>query len=102
MNDQWLLKNPSEPRQVAAPREDRPDITASEIADFSYCPRSWWLKRVGGHKAQGSQLGEGTSAHGNVGKLVACTIHLERVVKVLVWGVAIIAAGVVFLLLRAL
>lgn len=75
-----------------ATRKDRPDIWASEVGDFAYCARSWWLKRVAGSKAQGGQLGEGMAAHGNVGNLVAGVVSLECTVKILTAAVAIIAA----------
>jgi hypothetical protein len=88
-------------RPVAA-RKDRPDIWASEVGDFVYCARSWWLKRVAGYTARGGQLGEGTAAHGHVGNLVAEVISLERVVKILTMALGIVAAGVVVTLLTQL
>lgn len=93
MNDRWLLNNP------AGPREDRPDILASEIADFTYCARGWWLKRVAGQKAQGAQLQEGTISHGNVGVMIASIVSLERLVRILAVAVGCIAVAVVILLL---
>ncbi|MFI5342494.1 MAG: hypothetical protein ACHQ7N_22000 [Candidatus Methylomirabilales bacterium] len=87
---------------MTGPREDRPDTWASEVGDFAYCARGWWLKRVAGHKAQGDQLGVGTAAHENVGTLVAGVVTIERVVRILAMTVGIIAIGVVVLLLSHL
>lgn len=85
MGDRWLLDNP------AGPREDRPDISASEIGDFTYCARSWWLKRVAGYEVQGPPVSDGAEAHQKVGSLVASVVAIERLVKVLVVGVAVTA-----------
>lgn len=93
MNDKWLLNNP------AGPREDRPDISASEIGDFTYCARGWWLRRVAGQKAQGAQLQEGTMSHGSVGVMIASVVSLERLVRILMVALGGIAVAVVIRLL---
>ncbi|MFI5340921.1 MAG: hypothetical protein ACHQ7N_13920 [Candidatus Methylomirabilales bacterium] len=82
-------------------REDRPDITATGIADFTYCAHGWWLKRVGGQKPQGTQLRQGTISHGNAGAMIATMVSIERVVKILAVGVGCIAVAVIVMLLRA-
>jgi hypothetical protein len=84
----------------AVARKDRPDLGASEVGDFTYCARSWWLKRVGGTHATGPQLGEGVQAHGEVGEQLAALVVAERIVKVLVIGVVLVSISLVAMLLR--
>jgi hypothetical protein len=42
---QDLLQAPATP---AAPRADRPNVTASEVASYMFCGRSWWLRSRSG------------------------------------------------------
>jgi hypothetical protein len=46
-------------------------IRASEISDYVYCGRSWWLQRVRGFVSQNQrQLETGTSYHRQHGRLL--------------------------------
>lgn len=81
-------------KRAPEPRTDRPDITASQISDFSYCARSWWLRRVEGIVAETAEIAAGTRAHGLVGDLVAESVVLERVVR-LCAGLLVLIAGVI-------
>jgi hypothetical protein len=76
------------------PRADRPDISASEIKDFIYCARSWWLRRVQRVPIETPEMTAGTQAHGLIGDLVAETVVLERVVRVCA-GLAVLIAGAI-------
>jgi CRISPR/Cas system-associated exonuclease Cas4 (RecB family) len=39
-------------------------IRASEVGDYVYCARSWWLKRVAGEEPEGQERRElGTTMH---------------------------------------
>jgi len=44
-------------RQPAPGREDRPDVTASDVGDYTFCGLSWWRDRqragVGAHARAG-------------------------------------------------
>jgi hypothetical protein len=84
----------------AVARKDRPDLGASEVGDFTYCARSWWLKRVGGRHATGPQFREGAQAHGEVGEQLAAVVVAERIVRFLVAGVVLVTITLVTMLLR--
>lgn len=55
-------------------------IRASEIADYVYCRRAWWLRRVqGAAPANTTQLEAGTRHHAAHGRLVRRSIWAQRV-----------------------
>lgn len=82
-------------------RMDRPDIRATEIADYAYCARSWWLKRVQGVTAESEGLRAGTAAHEAAGQRVATVVQADRLVTRLVWVlVALVAFGLLVLIGR--
>lgn len=66
-------------------------ISASEISEYAYCGRAWWLRRHGTRSANLTQLEEGTIAHD---RLAWQVIWLRRLGRVAVW---LIAAGVLLL-----
>ena len=92
--DRGPRNDPGDPPAVTGPREDRPDIWASEVGDFAYCARSWWLRRVQRVAIETPEMTAGTQAHGRVGDLVAETVVLDRVVRGCA-GVAVLIAGVI-------
>jgi hypothetical protein len=92
MKGRW--KQTEKGNRAPQPRGDRPDISASEIKDFFYCARSWWLRRVQRMAIETPKMTAGTQAHGLVGDLVAETIALERVVRVCA-GLAVLIAGAI-------
>ncbi len=53
------------------PRTDRPDIAASEIAEFCFCARAWWLRRIRGLTVEPPKLQAGRATHARVGAAVA-------------------------------
>lgn len=75
-------------------------ISASEISEYAYCGRAWWLRRHGERSANLTPLQEGTIAHDQLARRV---VWLRRLQRVAVW--LLIAGGVLLalaLLLRAL
>lgn len=79
---------------IPPPRADRPDLGASELADFGFCPRSWWLRRTQGLEGESSLLQAGTWAHRRLGLTVAETVAMERIVRLCV-GLLLAIAGAV-------
>jgi hypothetical protein len=46
-------------------------IRASEIGEYIYCHRAWWLRHIQGHQsANVRELAAGTSTHAGHGRLV--------------------------------
>jgi CRISPR/Cas system-associated exonuclease Cas4 (RecB family) len=53
-------------------RERLPLIRASEVGEYMYCARAWWLRRVVGLEPAGSERREqGTMLHRRHGRAVA-------------------------------
>ena len=53
-------------------RERLPIIRASEVGEYVYCARAWWLRRVAGLEPGGHQRRElGTVLHRRHGRAVA-------------------------------
>ena len=53
-------------------RERLPVIRASEVGEYVYCARAWWLRRVAGLEPAGSERRElGTAMHRRHGRAVA-------------------------------
>jgi hypothetical protein len=99
----WLQELLETPPTPDAPRDDRPDVAASEVADYMFCGRAWWLRRETGPPAEASAaLEDGTRRHALASQAIAVaetTGLFERTVQWAVVGAAIIAAFVVALLL---
>ena len=94
MRGRWNWKPMEKGSRPPQPRADRPDISASEIQDFVYCARSWWLRRGQRVAVETPEMTAGTQAHVLVGDLVAETVVLERIVRACA-GLAILLAGVI-------
>lgn len=58
----------------------RHTITASEIGEFAYCPKAWYLKRCG-EIAQSPHLGGGVAFHETHEAGVSQSIRLNRASK---------------------
>ncbi len=96
----WKLSQPELSKEVGS-RMDRPDIRATEVAEYAYCARSWWLKRVQGVKAESEGLRAGTAAHEAAGQRVATAVQADWLVKGLVWVlVGLVAFGLLMLIGR--
>ena len=69
-----------------SPRDDI--IRASEIAQYSYCARAWWLGRVKGYRsANVTAMRQGTAQHRTHGRAVE-SYHLLRRLAVVLIGLA--------------
>lgn len=63
-------------------------IRASEIGDYLYCRRSWWLKRSRGVTSQNvRELEQGSRYHQRHGQLVQQSIWLRRAAYLLIFVV---------------
>lgn len=67
-------------------------IRASEIGEYVFCHRAWWLRHVQGHEsANVRELAEGTAAHATHGRLVSAASGL-RALAILLFIIALIVA----------
>jgi hypothetical protein len=65
-------------------------IRASEIGEYLYCHRAWWLHQVEGLvSANGRVMAEGTEVHAGHGRLVGAAGAL-RSVALLLFGAALV------------
>jgi CRISPR/Cas system-associated exonuclease Cas4 (RecB family) len=69
-------------------------IRASEVGEYTYCARSWWLRRVAGEEPEGRERREaGVALHAAHGRAVGLSGWA-------VWaGVAVFALGLLLLVL---
>lgn len=62
----------------------RNTIRASELGQFSYCPRAWWLGSVEGRPSSNAAgLEAGTQTHRRHGRGVSLAMALRRAALVL-------------------
>lgn len=67
-------------------------IRASEIGEYLYCRRAWWLRHVQGHEsANTEELAHGLEHHAQHGRLVLLSAGL-RVLALLLMGIALVWA----------
>ncbi|MCS6911261.1 MAG: hypothetical protein NZM11_11955 [Anaerolineales bacterium] len=72
-------------------------IRASEIGEYVYCHRAWWLRAAQGYEsANVRELEEGTAAHRRHGRVVGAALALRALALVL-WLAALV---VLFVSLR--
>ena len=73
-------------------------ITASEIAEYVYCNRAWWLK-VSGYQSENQEaLSQGSATHIQYAQHVRAVTRLERAGRfILLLGISLL---IVFFLLR--
>jgi hypothetical protein len=73
-----------------------PLIAASEVADFAYCERAWYLKRIGA-EPEGEQLADGNAFHARHGETVegASTMRQAAIVCILL-AILFFLAAVLF------
>ncbi len=77
-----------------------PVIKASELGEFAYCRRSWWLTHVQGlPPANAAELARGRVQHAAHGRQAAQAARLRRLALAgLVLGLLALAAGAALLL----
>lgn len=62
-------------------------IRASEIGEYEYCARAWWLARVLGRERENPQeLAAGTARHARHGRRLALAVALRWLGLALVLG----------------
>jgi len=65
-------------------------VRASELGEYLYCRRAWWLHQVRGYaSSEGQRLAEGTAAHGGHGRRVTLAWGL-RVLSILLFIAALV------------
>ena len=75
-------------------RQQLPIIRASEMGEYVYCARAWWLRRVAGLEPAGHERRElGTALHRRHGRAVASSRAL-----VMLGGALALAALLLILL----
>lgn len=73
-------------------------IRASEIAEYVYCRRAWWLSRVAGYAAENVEvLEKGSAYHARHGNRLRRAVFARRVAYLLVFAAVTVF---VFLLVR--
>ena len=103
MASDWFEELLDAPPAPAEAREDRPDVSASEIAAYMFCGRSWWLRRETGPPVEAQEaLNDGERRHALAGQAVeqatrmvwrAVTLALVVAVMAAIAVVALLAAG---------
>jgi len=77
---------PDEPfnEQVDEP-EQLPKITASEIAEYAFCPMSWYLRRFERVEPEPHKIEAGQRYHAAVGETVRKATELEERSRTFLW-----------------
>ena len=71
----------------------RPAISASEIGQYAYCPRAWWLGRVEGRESENAEaLAFGDDVHRRHGRGVRAASIGQRLAYALI-AAGLLAAG---------
>jgi hypothetical protein len=70
-------------------------ISASEIGDFTYCKRGWWLRRQGLLKTNFA-MQQGTDAHDSILKQL---LRLKLLQNILIWSGIIVLILMILLLI---
>lgn len=81
-------------------QSEQPVIRASELGEYVYCARSWWLKRAQGVQSRNVEaLRSGTAAHDRHGRGVATVQTQRRLVTILLVAAVLVALAAVLLAL---
>ena len=60
-------------------RSQEPIIRASEVAQYAFCHRAWWLSRMKGYRpANALELAQGSRAHSRHGRSVRAWLMMRR------------------------
>ena len=69
-------------------------IRASEVGEYVYCHRAWWLRHIQGHaSANVREMTEGASAHAGHGRLVGLAFALRALALLLALAAVLILVG---------
>jgi hypothetical protein len=80
------------------PKSTSQIIRASELGQYAYCARAWWLGRVlGYHPANLEKLAAGEAAHVRHGQKVVSSRRLQRWAYVLL-ALALLAGALLLVL----
>jgi hypothetical protein len=90
---------PDAARPASSGSEAEPALLrASEVAQYTYCRRAWWLHRVRGCQPRNSRvLDEGREFHARHGRSVAAALRRQRVGYVLLGIGGLVGVGVLWL-----
>ena len=78
-------------------KKSRPVISASEIGQYAYCPRGWWLARVEGHVPENAEaLAFGEDVHRRHGRGVRAAHIGQRLAYGLI-AAGLLAAGLLII-----
>ena len=73
-----------------AEKRDDSVIWASEVGQYVYCARAWWLARVKGHRSKNvAELAAGQTAHRRHSRAVLGYRRWEGLARLL-WGLAVL------------
>jgi CRISPR/Cas system-associated exonuclease Cas4 (RecB family) len=76
-------------------------IRASEVGQYAYCARAWWLARVLGYRSSHQEaMDAGTTAHERHGRAVVSYHRLQRAEGLLLVIALMAAVILLWLLLR--
>ena len=76
-----------------SPPDQLPLIRASELAQYSFCHRAWWLGTVKGLPSRGqAALARGTRQHQHHERQVYAAGHWRR------WGLILLGSGLLLLM----
>ena len=82
-------------------RGSAPVIAASELGQYAFCARSWWLGRVKGYpSAHWQEMAAGHGAHLAHGRLVLRYHRLQRLAAVLLLAAALLSVVGLVLFVR--
>jgi hypothetical protein len=80
--------------------EAGPILRASEVGEYTYCARAWWLKRaVGAQSSNTGALRRGQIAHDRHGQGVARAARQRRWALILLAGALVLALAALLLAL---
>jgi len=80
--------------ETANPAENLPLIQASELAQYSFCQRAWWLGTVKQlPSANQARMVRGTTMHAHHGQQVRAALYWHRV------GLFLLGSGGLFLVI---
>jgi len=80
---------------------DEPIIRASEVGQYAYCARAWWLSRVHGYRPTNeAALAVGTAQHTRHGRRVIGYLLLRRLAILLLLLASLVGVALLVLALH--